>query len=81
MRRPTSIVALLVVLVAGLGPAGTVAARGLSGSDVVGFDTNTTTGATVPVAKGVGTATMSVTVQGFTGSIPSVPVTVTGVGN
>ena len=48
---------------------------------VVGFVTNSVTGATVPVAKGVGTATISVTVQGFTGTIPSVPVTVTGVGN
>lgn len=48
---------------------------------VVGFVTNAVTGASVPVAKGVGTATISVTGQGFTGTIPSVPVTVTGVGN
>jgi hypothetical protein len=48
---------------------------------IVGFVTNTVTGASVPVAKGIGAATISVTVQGFTGTIPSVPVTVTGVGN
>jgi hypothetical protein len=50
-----------------------------SNPNVVGFDTDT--GATVPVAKGIGAATITVTVQGFPGTIPSVPVTVTGVGN
>jgi len=52
-----------------------------SNAAVVDFLTNSTTGASVPQATGVGTATISVTVQGFTGIIPSVPVTVTGVGN
>ena len=52
-----------------------------SDTSVVDFLTNSTTGASVPQATGVGTATISVTVQGFTGIIPSVPVTVTGVGN
>jgi len=55
----------------------------LTSSDpaVVGFFTNSVTGATVPVAEGVGTATIQVTVQGFAGSIPAVPVTVTSTGN
>src|SRR5439155_24260229 len=44
------------------------------------FVTNTITGASVPAAKGVGTTTISVTVQGFKGTIPTVPVTVTGAG-
>ncbi len=52
-----------------------------SDSTVVRFVTNTITGATVPVANGVGTATIQVTVQGFAGSIPAVPVVVGGVGN
>ncbi len=41
----------------------------------------TTTGAEVPVATGIGTATISITVHGFNGVIPTVPVTVTGLGN
>jgi hypothetical protein len=55
----------------------------LTSSDpaVVDFVTNSVTGAVVPVAKGIGTATIHVTVQGFTGSIPPVPVAVTGIGN
>jgi hypothetical protein len=55
----------------------------LTSSDptVVGFVTNSVTGATVPVAKGIGTAAITVTVHGFTGTIPSVPVAVTGVGH
>jgi pimeloyl-ACP methyl ester carboxylesterase len=55
----------------------------LTSSDpaVVDFVTNPVTGAVVPVAKGIGTATIQVTVQGFEGSIPAVPVAVTGIGN
>jgi hypothetical protein len=49
-----------------------------SDTSVVGFFTNPVTGATVPTANGNGTATITVTVQGFTGSIPAVPVTVRG---
>jgi hypothetical protein len=48
---------------------------------VVDFVTNSETGAVVPFAVGVGSATIQVTVQGFAGSIPPVPVTVTSVGN
>ena len=48
---------------------------------VVGFVTNSVTGAEVPVATGIGTATISITVHGFNGAIPTVPVTVTGLGN
>jgi hypothetical protein len=49
-----------------------------SNPQVVNFDTNSVTGSSVPVAVGVGTTTIQVTVQGFTGTIPPVPVTVTG---
>ena len=49
-----------------------------SNPTVVGFVTNPVTGAKVPVATGIGTATITITVQGFTGNIPTVPVTVTG---
>jgi pimeloyl-ACP methyl ester carboxylesterase len=48
---------------------------------VVAILTNSETGASVPVAVGVGSATIQVTVQGFAGSIPPVPVTVTSVGD
>jgi hypothetical protein len=44
---------------------------------VVGFVTNPVTGAKVPVATGAGAATLHITIQGFTGTIPPVPVTVT----
>jgi hypothetical protein len=55
----------------------------LTSSDptVVGFVTNPVTGAKVPVATGIGTATITIAVEGFTGNIPTVPVTVTGFGN
>ena len=49
-----------------------------SAPTVVSFVTNPATGAKVPVATGIGTATITITVQGFTGNIPTVPVTVTG---
>ncbi len=49
-----------------------------SAPTVVSFVTNPDTSAKVPVATGIGTATISITVQGFTGNIPTVPVTVTG---
>ena len=52
-----------------------------SDTSVVDFLTNSTTGARVPQAKGVGAATITINVQGFTGNVPAVPVTVTGVGN
>jgi hypothetical protein len=52
-----------------------------SDTSVVDFLTNSTTGARVPQAQGVGTATITINVQGFTGNVPAVPVTVTGVGN
>ena len=49
-----------------------------SAPTVVSFVTNPDTGAKVPVATGIGTATISLTVQGFAGAIPLVSVTVTG---
>jgi len=52
-----------------------------SDTSVVDFLTNSTTGASVPRAKGVGAATITINVQGFTGNVPAVPVTVTGAGN
>jgi pimeloyl-ACP methyl ester carboxylesterase len=52
-----------------------------SDTSVVDFLTNSITGASVPQAKGVGTATITINVQGFTGNVPAVPVTVTGTGN
>jgi hypothetical protein len=48
---------------------------------VVGFVTNPVTGAQVPVATGAGAATLTITVQGFTGTVPPVPVTVTAPGD
>jgi hypothetical protein len=51
-----------------------------SNPEVVTFFDNVVTGVTTIVAAGVGTATIEVTVQGFTGSV-FVPVTVQGVGD
>jgi pimeloyl-ACP methyl ester carboxylesterase len=51
-----------------------------SDTSIVSFETNSVTGSSVPVAAGVGTATIQVSVQGFNGVIAPVPVTVTGVG-
>jgi hypothetical protein len=55
----------------------------LASSDptVVGFVTNPVTGAKVPVATGTGSATITITVQGFIGTVPPVPVTVTAPGD
>ncbi len=52
-----------------------------SNPTVVDFVTNPVTGAKVPVATGIGTGTITIAVEGFTGNIPTVPVTVTGFGD